>query len=91
MGFNTFTYDVLDRLTGKTIAKSGSLASYNCELGPAGHISSVSELSGPSATFAYDAAYRLLNETISGDLSGRDGAVNYLSIQRGTGNGALLR
>jgi YD repeat-containing protein len=42
-----------------------------------GHCTSVTELSGRSATYGYDNLYRLTSETIASDPNSINGAVSY--------------
>ena len=55
-----------------------TLPSYAYTLAAAGHRLSVSELSGRTVNYDYDSRYRLTSETIAGDPSNINGAVNYM-------------
>jgi RHS repeat-associated protein len=74
---HSYSYDELNRLTNVAVNKSGALASYAYTLEPAGHHTSVIELSGRKAVYTYDNIYRLMSETVSGATAGPNGAVTY--------------
>ena len=70
-------YDALNRLTQTGSAKGAALSSFTYSLDAEGHRVSASELGGRLVNYAYDAAYRLLSEAITGDAGGRNGSVGY--------------
>jgi RHS repeat-associated protein len=73
----TSAYDSSNRLTQTSSSKAVSLSSFNYSLDPEGHRLSVSELGGRAINYAYDAAYRLGSESISGDSGGNNGSASY--------------
>ena len=84
---SSYTYNSLNRLTqvqGLCTTGSGcgspgaQLASYTYTLGPAGNRLSVSELSGRSVSYSYDALYRLTAETVTGAAQQANGTVGYI-------------
>lgn len=76
---STYSYNRTNRLTSLSIGKSTTtLNSYSYALDPTGRRLSATERSGRVTTYAYDALYRLISETISGDPgAGANGAVSY--------------
>jgi RHS repeat-associated protein len=74
-----YTYNALNRLTDVSATKaSTTLASYAYTLGAAGNRVSVTEQSGRSISYGYDALYRLVSETISNDpVSAGNGSIGY--------------
>ena len=70
---STFTYDTLNRVTGLSSQVSG----YTYQRGPTGNLTSATEPSGRTADWSYDGIYRLTNETIACDPSGKNGSVSY--------------
>jgi len=74
-----YTYNPLNRLTDLTVAHgTATLASYAYTLGPTGNRLSVTEHSGRTANYSYDALYRLTGETVSGDPGGVNGHIGYV-------------
>ena len=69
----TLMYDTLNRVTQSAAAVRSDV--YN--RAASGHVLSVAETSGRSATYNYDSAFRLTNETVAGDPSGKNGALGY--------------
>src|SRR6266571_1407278 len=68
-----------DRLTNLAVNKAATaIASYTYTLDAAGHRTSVTELSGRKATYAYDNLYRLTSETIASDPGGQNGTISYV-------------
>ena len=76
----SYLYDELNRLTNVTSASATStLASYTYSLDPAGHRTSVEELSGRVINYAYDALYRIEREEIlNSPNSVNTGAADYV-------------
>jgi YD repeat-containing protein len=74
----SFQYDNLNRLASLASSANGTAAaSYAYTLGLAGNRTGVTELSGRTVSYGYDTLYMLTSETISGALSGVNGAVSY--------------
>jgi len=74
-----YTYNAINRLTNLTIGKNGTnLAGYTYTLDKTGRRLSVVEQSGRAVNYTYDTVYRLTKETVSGDPSGNNGAVDYV-------------
>ena len=72
------TLDTMGRLTNLAISKGASvLASYTYTYGTAGNKTSAAESGGRNAAYNYDAIYRLVTETVSGDAGGKNGALGY--------------
>ncbi len=73
----TFSY-ARNRLTNLAVNNStASIESYAYTLDAAGHLLSVSELSGRTVNYGYDNLYRLTSETIASDPHSINGAVSY--------------
>ena len=66
-------YDPLNRVTGLATQTTG----YIYQRGPAGNLTSATELSGRTVNWSYDGIYRLTNETISLAPSKNNGSVSY--------------
>ena len=76
--YQSYQYDALNRLTNLVAVKSlTTLASYGYALGPTGNRLSVTELSGRTASYAYDNLYRLRTETVANDPGSLNGTVGY--------------
>jgi YD repeat-containing protein len=71
--------DVVGRITSLAWQRGGgTLASYTYQLGSAGHRLSMTEASGRSVAYGYDAAHRLTGETVAHDpIAWHNGAVGY--------------
>jgi len=74
---SAYSYNNVNRLTNLVVSKTANLASYAYTLGPAGNRLAVTELSGRTVNYAYDALYRLTNETITGAPVADNGAISY--------------
>lgn len=74
-----YTYNTLNRLSGMSVGREGtSLASYAYTLDRTGRRLSVSEQSGRTVSYAYDEAYRLTRESVTGEQDpARNGTVDY--------------
>ena len=73
-----FGYDQRDRQTSVSIENGASvLASWAYTYGPAGHRLTSVENNGRNVSYAYDAAYKLTNETIAGDPLSVNGLLFY--------------
>ena len=76
----SYAYNTLNRLTSMTAVsgQQSALGSFSYELGAAGNRTSVTELSGRKATYAYDDLYRLTSETITSDpVAANNGSIGY--------------
>jgi len=77
-----YSYDARNRLTNLSVAPASlpasPLLSYAYTLDAAGHRTSVTELSGRKAAYAYDNLYRLTSGTIASDPGGQNGAIGYI-------------
>src|SRR6185503_640984 len=74
---STLTYNTLNNPTNLTIAKGGVLRSYAYTYNAAGQRLSVTENSGRTVNYGYDAAARLTSETITNDPNSANGALTY--------------
>jgi RHS repeat-associated protein len=70
-------YDALNRLTQISSSTGSTLSNFTYSLDPEGNRLSATELGGRLVNYAYDAAYRLASEAITGDPGGRNGTVGY--------------
>jgi YD repeat-containing protein len=65
---HAFTYDLRDRPTNLSVTTGTSVfATYAQTFSPSGRKLSAAESNGRTPNYGYDAIYRLLNETITGD------------------------
>jgi len=71
------TVDVMNRVTNLAINNGPALAGYTYTYGPTGNKLSSTEATGRSQSFNYDAVYRLVQETISGDPASKNGSLGY--------------
>ena len=77
---HTYAYNALNRLTNLTVASvaaGGPIASYAYTLAPAAQRTSVTELSGRTASYQVDLFKRLKQETIGSDPGGKNGTISY--------------
>ncbi len=76
---HAYGYDNRDRVTSLGVrGPSGVISNYTQAFNFSGRKQTTSESSGRTANYGYDAIYRLLNETISGDPAPvNNGALNY--------------
>jgi RHS repeat-associated protein len=74
-----YTYNSVNRLTGLTFGRAGQTqSSYAYTLDRTGRRLSVTEQSGRTTTYTYDAVYKLAREAISSDPNAsRNGAIDY--------------
>lgn len=76
---HAFSYDTRDRLTTLNLTRlSTTLAGYTQVFSFSGRKTSIAEAGGRTATYGYDAAYRLLSESITGaSPASGNGALTY--------------
>jgi RHS repeat-associated protein len=76
---HTYTVDVKDHVTGVQITKAPAiLANFGYVRAGTGNITNVNETGGRAVSFSYDNAWRLTNETISGDpTAANNGSLSY--------------
>ncbi len=76
---HTFTPDVMDRMSNVAVTKSGTtLASHGYTFGFTGNKLTETSNNGRNVAWAYDAVYRLISETVTGDpVPAQNGAISY--------------